>query len=93
MAGRFALTTPSLCVFTLLFLRGRCSLLLMAAAHAAVNASYEWADACLPAKPPLFWGLYGGLLGCVGLWAAVQLARLPRDLALDAAYRNFTEQP
>lgn len=93
MAGRLALTAPSLCVFTLLFLRGRGSLLLMAAAHAAINASFEWADACLPTKPPLFWGLYGGLLTCVGLWAAVRLARLPEDLELDPAYRYFTEQP
>lgn len=75
LAGRMALTLPSLCVFTLLYLRGRGSLLLMAAAHAAINASYGWADACLPDKPPLFWLLYGGLLGCVGVWAGAKLAR------------------
>lgn len=47
MAGRFALTLPSLCVITLVFCRTRGSLLLMVVAHAAINASYEWRT-CMP---------------------------------------------
>lgn len=77
LAGRLALTLPSLCVLTLLYLRGRGSLLLMAAAHAAINASYGWVDACLPHKPPQFWLLYGGMLWGVGAWAGMKLAPVP----------------
>lgn len=93
LAGRLALTLPSECIFTLLYLRGRGSLLLMAAAHAAINASYGWADACLPEKPPRFWLLYGGLLWCVGLWAAVRLAREPAGGTTAAAARVTPPSP
>ncbi len=78
MAGRFALSLPSIVFFVYVFCRTQGSLLVMVLAHAAANAAYFWVDDLVgPAKPPLFWGLYWVLLAALGLWSARGLARRP----------------
>ena len=78
MAGRFALSLPSLVFLTWVFCRTRGSLFVMVINHAAINASFLWvADHLGPETPPLFWILYGLPHAAVGLWAARRLVRNP----------------